>query len=42
MIQELRLPRIENNLCDVARLLRGKTVLVVRYTRTEIVVIYKP
>ena len=40
MIQELRLPRAETNLCDLHRLLRGKRVLLVRYTQTHLIALY--
>lgn len=40
MIHELRLKRLEANLCDVTRALRGKRILLVRYTRDELVAVY--
>jgi hypothetical protein len=39
-LQELRVTRIDHNLCDVARMLRGRRVLLVRYTKTHLVAIY--
>lgn len=40
MLLELRLSRIEHNLCDVQSMLRGKRILRVRYTKTELVALY--
>ena len=42
MIRTLRLSRALHNLCDVHRLLpRHCDVLFVRYTKTELVAVYK-
>jgi len=41
MLLELRITRHDHNLCDLARLLRGKRIIGVRYTRTHLVAIYQ-
>ena len=40
MLTELRLTRAEHNLCDVQQMLRGKRIIWVRYTQTELVALY--
>ena len=40
MLAELRLSRLDHNLCDVQRLLGGKVMLRVRYTRMHLFVLY--
>lgn len=40
MLKELRLSRMDHNLCDLQRLLRGKRVLLVRYTHLLLVALY--
>lgn len=41
-VSELRLDRLNHNLCDVQRMLARRALcLLVRYTKKQIVVIYK-
>ena len=41
-LAEIRVTRIDHNLCDLQRLTAGKRVLVVRYTRTLLIALYIP
>jgi len=40
-VLELRVTRIDHNLCDVARILRGRRIYFVRYTATLLIAVYQ-
>ena len=40
-ILELRVTRIDHNLCDVTRMLRGHRIWFIRYTATHLIAVYQ-